>query len=578
VILEDPFARIALLLALATAAAALALRVRQPTMIAFLLVGIVVGPSVLAWMQPAGEVHLFAEIGIAVLLFVVGLKLDVHLVRQLGSVALIAGAAQMALTVAVGFALAMLLGLGFAPSIYLAIALTFSSTIVIVKLLSDQREIDSLHGRIAMGILILQDIAVVVAMMAIGSWTDDAASPWQTVALIAAKLAGAAAVVGLLMRYVLPRVLQVLAQSQELLLVFALAWGIAMSALGEALGFSKELGAFLAGFALASTPFREAISSRLTSIRDFLLLFFFVNLGAQVDVSSVGDAIGPALVLTAFVLVGKPLIVMAIMGWLGYRKRTGLLTGATLAQVSEFSIIFIAMGVQLRQVDDAALGLITLVALVTIPASAILIIHSDALYRKLDPWLRVFERSKPERELAFDARPDDERVTDALVFGLGRYGSRLLGELQQGGVHVTGVDFDPEVVRALRANGIDARFGDAEDPHLLATLPLDETKSVVSTLPSVDANRGLIDALRRHGYDGPIMVAMQSDWELHAEELRGAGATDLLHPYQDAADHAGEFLRRKLAEHIRDAEQAEQPERADAEAVEREQRSAKPAA
>jgi Kef-type K+ transport system membrane component KefB len=553
VFIEDPFARIALLLAIAAAAGALAFRARQPTMVAFLLVGIVFGPSVLGWVVPTGEVHLLAEIGIAVLLFVVGLKLDVHLVRQLGPVALIAGMAQMALTAGLGFGLALLLGLGTTASVFVAIALTFSSTIVIVKLLSDQREIDALHGRIAMGILILQDIAVVGAMMAIGSWTEDAASPWATVATIAGKLAGAAVVVALLMRYVLPRLLGILAQSQELLLLFALAWGIAMSALAEALGFTQEVGAFLAGFALASTPFREAISTRLTSIRDFLLLFFFVNLGAHVDLSSIGGAIGPAIAFTVFVLLGKPLIVMAVLAWLGYRKRTNLLTGVTLAQISEFSIIFIAMGAQLGQVAEDTLGLVTLVGLLTIPLSAILIINSDALFRVLDPWLGVFERGRPARELAFEARPDGV-TTDALVFGLGRYGSRLLAELQQEGVHVTGVDFDPEAVRALQADGVDARFGDAEDPHLLATLPLDETRSVVSTLPSVEANRGLIDALRRHGYSGPITVAVASDWEGHADELRRAGATDLLYPYRDAADHAGAFLRRKLAEHMRDGE------------------------
>ena len=555
-IIEDPFARIALLLTIAAAAGVLAFRARQPTMVAFLLVGILVGPSVLGWVAPTGEVHLLAEIGIAVLLFVVGLKLDINLVRQLGPVALIAGIGQMALTAGLGFGLALLLGLGTTASIFLGIALAFSSTIVIVKLLSDQREIDALHGRIAMGILILQDIAVVVAMMAIGSWTEDAASPWQTVALVAGKLAGAALVVALLMRYVLPRLLAVLAQSQELLLVFALAWGIAMAALAEALGFTQEVGAFLAGFALASTPYREAISTRLTSIRDFLLLFFFVNLGAQVDLASIGDAVGPAIAFTLFVLLGKPLIVMAVLAWLGYRRRTNLLTGVTLAQISEFSIIFIAMGAQLGQADEETLGLVTLVGLLTIPLSAILIINSDALFRRLDPWLGLFERSKPERELAFGPRPDG-CATDALVFGLGRYGSRLLAELQQEGVHVTGVDFDPEAVRALQADGVDARFGDAEDPHLLAALPLDETRSVVSTLPSVDANLGLIDGLRRHGYDGPITVAVASDWEPHADELRRAGATDLLYPYRDAADHAGAFLRRKLAEHMRDGEAAE---------------------
>ena len=407
-ILEDPFARIALLLALATVAATLALRLRQPTIVAFLLVGVLVGPSVLGWVAPTGEVHLFAEIGIAVLLFVVGLKLDINLVRQLGTVALVAGAGQVALTVAFGLGLALLLGIDFTASVYLAIALAFSSTIVIVKLLSDQREIDALHGRIAMGILILQDIAVVVAMIAIGSWTSDAESPWRTVALIAGKLRGGRRCrrAADALRAAAPA--RRCSRGRRNCCWCSRSPGASRSPRSaKRSGSARKWAPSSPASRSRPPPFREAISTRLTSIRDFLLLFFFVNLGAQVDLSTIGDAVGPAIVFTVFVLLGKPLIVMAIMAGLGYRKRTNLLTGITLAQISEFSIIFIAMGGRLGQVEESTLGLITLVGLVTIPLSAILIINSDALYRALDPWLGLFERSKPERELAFDARPDD---------------------------------------------------------------------------------------------------------------------------------------------------------------------------
>src|SRR5690606_15181724 len=201
-------------------------------------------------------------------------------------------------------------------ALYVAVALTFSSTIIIVKLLSDKREIDSLHGRIAMGFLIVQDIAVVFAMLLLslyGAQLDENGPlpPWAVLLL---KIAVAALAVTILMRYVLPGLSQGIARSPELLMLFAIAWGTLLAALASEIGLTKEVGAFLAGFSLASTPVRDAIASRLTSIRDFLLLFFFVHLGAQLDFGHIGHDLVSAGILSAFVLIGNPLIVMAIMG------------------------------------------------------------------------------------------------------------------------------------------------------------------------------------------------------------------------------------------------------------------------
>lgn len=137
------------------------------------------------------------------------------------------------------------------------------------------------------------------------------------------------------------------------MMLFAIAWGVSLAALGEALGFSKEVGGFLAGISLTSTPYREAIGSRLVSIRDFLLLFFFLGLGAQLDMSRLGLQVWPAIVLSLFVLIGNPLIVMIIMGLMGYRARTGYLAGLTVAQISEFSLILGALGVSLGHIDDS---------------------------------------------------------------------------------------------------------------------------------------------------------------------------------------------------------------------------------
>ncbi len=365
--MHSPFNELALLLAITASIGILAVRYRQPLILVYIIVGIVAGPMVLGWITMHDPLELLAQIGVAVLLFTVGLKLDLHLVRRLGPVALATGLGQLMFTILFGYLLGIVLGMNHLKALYVAIALTFSSTIIIIKLLSDKRELDSLHGRIAVGFLIVQDIAVVIAMMAMSTLNMGAESGViETLGIVVLKLAAFGLLLALIMRYVLPRLLDLVARSQELMLLFAIAWGITLATLGETLGFSKEVGAFLAGFSLASSPYRDTMSSRLNPVRDFLLLFFFLDLGSRLELHTIDGQIGDAILLSAFVLIGNPLIVMAIMGYMGYRKRTGFMAGLTVAQISEFSIVFVAMGVTLGHVGDDALGLVTLIGLITI--------------------------------------------------------------------------------------------------------------------------------------------------------------------------------------------------------------------
>jgi Kef-type K+ transport system membrane component KefB len=422
-------------------------------------------------------------------------------------------------------------------ALYVAVALTFSSTIIIVKLLSDKRELDALHGRIAIGFLIVQDIAVVIAMMAMSALGADAdAAGWQVALSLIGRIAGAALLMFVLMRYVLPRLVASMARSQELLLIFAIAWGTGLAALGEWAGFSKEAGAFLAGFSLASTQYREAIGARLTGIRDFLLLFFFIDLGAKLDLSTLGAEVWPAVILSAFVLIGNPLIVMAIMGVMGYRKRTGFLAGLTVAQISEFSIVFVAMGITLGHVGVEALGLTTLVGLVTITLSTYMILYSQRLYPLLAPVLGVFERRVPHRELEQGGPVETRAQPQVLVLGLGRYGLRLARRLQEAGLEVLGVDCDPELARRLAGGEIPVRFGDGQDPDFLDTLPLTGLRWVISTLPDSASNRVLLQGLVQHGYVGEIAVVARD--EAQGAELWRAGVPVILYPFRDAVDFA----------------------------------------
>ena len=531
----------------AAALGGIAVRLRQPLILAFVGVGVAVSPSALGWIGAHEQVELLAKLGISLLLFVVGLRLDLLLIRSLGVVAVTAGVAQIVSSAGIGFLLALALGLETTAALHVAVALTFSSTIIVVKLLSDKREIDSLHGRIAVGILIVQDIAIVfvmIGMTAVGAAAGaegPALSALLTVLLKGVVLLG---VLGLLARYVLPRLLHQLARSSELLVLAGIAWAVALAALGDYLGFSKEVGAFLAGVSIASTHYREAISARLVSLRDFLLLFFFVSLGLQLDLQLVGAELLAAVVLSAFVLIVKPLIVVILMGMLGYRKRTGFLTGVSLAQISEFSFILGALGVTIGYIGRDTLGLITLIGLVTIALSSYLILYSHRLYEWLAPRLDVFERRVPHREQAID-QESHPLAADVILFGLGRFGGNLARHLRERGISVLGVDFDPQAVRAWHRYGFAAQYGDAEDPEFAATLPLTRTRWVISTAPQRDVNLALLSGLQAHGYRGRTALTAHS--ENDAEVLRRKGANVVFLPFADAAEQAADAITSELA-------------------------------
>jgi len=535
--MHQVFTEFALILLVSAVAGAIGLRLRQPVIIAYIVVGILVGPSALGLVSAHSQIDLLAQVGIAVLLFLVGLKLDLNQVRKLGAVALATGLGQLAFTISFGFILIVVLGKSMIEALYVAVALTFSSTIIIVKLLSDKRELDSLHGRIAVGFLIVQDLAVVIAMMimSVMKVNDSSVRAWVIAGSLLFRLVIAGVGMYVLMRWVLPWVVGIMARSQELLLIFAIAWGTGLAALGEWAGFSKEAGAFLAGFSIASSGYRDAISARLTGIRDFLLLFFFIDLGSKLNFSTLGDEFVPSIVLSLFVLIGNPLIVMAIMGYMGYRKRTGFLAGLTVAQISEFSIIFIAMGISLGHVGQSALGLTTLVGLITIAMSTYMILYSQPLFEKCRPFLGWLERKVPHRELYLDTDGALRDPPDVIVMGLGRYGSRLAEGLQEAGLKVLGVDFDPVAAQACRQRGIAVHYGDGIDENFIEALPLHANLWIVSTLPDFEANNMLMRSLKEHHYSGDIAVVARE--EVDGIALKKIGVPTVLYPMKDAVDY-----------------------------------------
>ena len=539
---DDTFLEIAVILGLATVLGMVGQKLRQPLLIMFLATGILAGPASLSLIQSHAQIELLAHIGIALLLFIVGLKLDFQLIRTTGPVALATGLGQIVFTSAIGFVIAVALGISWLSAAYVAVALTFSSTIIIVKLLSDKKEIDALHGQIAIGFLIVQDMAAILALVILttfGVELAEGASLFLTSLLIVTKGVGLLVVVGLLMRYILPSLTQRLAYSQEMLTLFAIAWAVAFSAASEALGFSKEVGAFLAGISLASTGYRDTIGGRLTGLRDFLLLFFFIDLGARLDWSTVGNQLGASVIFSLFVLIGNPLIVLVIMGVMGYRRRTSFLAGLTVAQISEFSLIVAALGLSLGHISLEIMGLITFVGVVTIFVSTYMILYSGPLYRLLAASLKLFERRHPYREMAIDATQEPP-VVDVILVGLGNYGSGIAEKLLQRNKTIIGVDFDPNALARWGERGIPVVYGDMADPELHEQLPLPKAKWVVSTVRLPELNFALLELLRNRRYAGCVAVAAANvnDVELYKK----AGAQIVLRPFIDAAEQATEAL------------------------------------
>lgn len=540
-VFKDIFTETVVLLSIAAIIGALALRLRQPLIVAFIAVGILAGPSGLGLVRSGEEIELLAGLGLTLLLFVVGLKLDINMIRSLGLIALAAGFGQIIITAAVAFPIALAVGLSGVSALYVAIAIAFSSTIIIVKLLSDKHEADSLHGRMAVGILIVQDIVVVLVMLGLSGFVGNAhyGVVWE-ILLFIIKGTGLLAGLALAIYLLLPWLLSQLARSAELLVLFAIAWAVGLAALSQGLGFSKEVGAFLAGVSLASTAYREIIGARLVSLRDFLLLFFFIDLGRRLDLGLLGGQVWAAIPLSIFVLAIKPLIVVGLMVAFGYRIRTSSLTGISLGQISEFSLIFIGLGLSLGHISQNDAGLVTLVGLITIGISTYGILHSHSVYERVRPLLRSFEKRAAIREDVANAEQRLAYRAEVVLFGLGRYGSSLARQLIEQGRTILGVDFDPQAVRHWNESGRTAVFGDAEDPEFPAALPLSKARWVISSLRDLDINKALIYGLANHGYGGSVAVTANSYEE--ASILRSIGADVVFMPFADAAAEAADML------------------------------------
>ncbi|MGB9690966.1 MAG: cation:proton antiporter [Candidatus Sumerlaeaceae bacterium] len=533
------FYDLVLVLVAVLAVGLLAERLRVPLLTVYLAAGIVLGPAGLGYLAPHEVFTSLGSLGVSLFLFSIALTLDLRTFRFLGVRALAAGLGQIVVTAVAAWWLGVVVGLR-APTLWLIVCvLVISSTVVVLKVLASKKELESLHGQLAVAISILQDLAVVLALVWLtASWGRGAAGDnWPK----ASKL-----VLGLLVlvggytvgTQVVLRLLQHTLRNVELQLVAVLALAAGYAAVSSALGFSRELGAFIAGLSVAASPYKDSVSSRLLPLRDFLLLFFFLDLGTRVSLTGLRETAFLALVLSSFALVVKPAILLALLVALRYSLRTSFLTAVAMGQVSEFSFLLAGVAAEVGVADEHLLSLVATVGVCTFLISPLLIEKSEVLYAAVAPRLeRALGKSD---EFEYQAAPRAAESYSVVCFGLGRYGLALVRRLADRGHRVLGVDFDPLALRRAKAAGVDVVYGDADDEELYERLPLREAKWVVCTVRSSDVAEAVLRGLRRSGWTGHVALAAEND-EQEAQYER-AGAHVILRPYEDGAELAAEAI------------------------------------
>ncbi len=529
------FIELSALLALCAVIGMIMRALRQPLLIGYILTGLIVGPSVLALFKSTEATQVMGSFGVALLLFIVGLGLNPKVIKEVGKVSLFAGMGQIVFTTSVGFVLVHALGYDTTTSIYVGLALAFSSTIIILKLLSDKKEQHKLYGKIAVGMLLVQDITACIALIAASASTSGNFNLNELIWLI---LKGSLLVCGTILfsQVIIKPLNRFLSRSQELLFLFALAWGFGIATIFYLSGFSVEIGALLAGVCMASMPYAQEVGSRLRPLRDFFIVVFFITLGASVNIRTLGNLFWQAIALSLFILVVKPLIVMIIMGALGYTKKTSFATGVVMGQISEFSLILLLLGVANNQINSQAVSLVTVMGIGTIALSSYFITYSDGIYKFIENYLPLFERKKVRKE------QEKHKAYDAILFGFQRGGVEFVDVLEKVSKKYIVIDYDPESIDQMDRRHIPYIYGDATDFELLEEINFDGAKLVVSIITDFDTNVFLLKHLQQHNPNA-VMVC-HADKVEQAVELYGLGASFVVMPHFIGNEKVSAFIRK----------------------------------
>ncbi|KKQ75856.1 MAG: Sodium/hydrogen exchanger [Candidatus Woesebacteria bacterium GW2011_GWB1_38_5b] len=532
------FTQISILLVAAAAAGVLAKSLRQPVFVGYLFAGFLL--ALFGFLQKdSHSLQSLGQIGVTLLLFLVGLEMNIHEFSIVGKVALLSGIGQVVLTTAAGFLIASLLGFGTVSSLYIAFALTLSSTIIIMKLLSEKKDINSLYGKIAVGILLVQDFVAVLILMFLAGFRSENFG-FLTILLVALKALILFLSVWYLSKNILPNLFtRFISNSNELLYIVSIAWALGFATLvAGPFGFSIEIGGFLAGLALSNLPEHLQVASKTRWTRDFFLTIFFLVLGTQLVVSGIGPIIPLAIGFALFVLIVNPLIVLILVSALGYKRRTGFLAGLTVAQVSEFSLIIMAMGKSLGHVGNTEVVLVVLVGVITMTLSTYMILGGEKIFQTFKKYLLVFRRkSGREPEVAINPLFNDHIV----LVGCDSTGGILAKTLKKLGVTFVVVDFNPKVYKRLLEEKTPVIFGDLDEEEVLEASGVRHARLIISTISNLHDNLVLLEYLGARTKS--IITVFTATDNTDAKILYKKGASLLVMPKNIAGEYVKHILK-----------------------------------
>jgi Kef-type K+ transport system membrane component KefB len=495
------FADVALILATSTILAAIFSRLKQPVILSYLVVGILAASAGLFKSTGGLNLNFFSELGIAFTLFLIGLELHFSDIKQIGQSAVTVGIAQIIFTWFAGFGIAKLLGFATNDALILSLALTFSSTIVVVKLLGERKQLDSLFGKITVGYLLVQDFIAIAALIFVTSLGREF-KPGQ---FFVTAIEGTFLVVLILVlnRFILQKLFDFFAKNSEVLFLAGISWALIFATLYAASGFSIEIGAFLAGLGLANLREQAQIASWVRPLRDFFITLFFLSLGLKLPLANLVPVVGAVSVLSIFVLIGNPLIMMIILGVLGYRRRTSFQVSITSSQVSEFSFILIFLAFRSGLISNSVVAATSATAIITLILSTYLITYSSKIYRLFSPYLKIFER----KTLVEKPWEGVEEFSDHMVLvGVGRFGQNILKGLKKKDLNVVVVDFNPDAVEKLQEEKIPVIYGDISDPEIFETAIGRNAEMIISTVPDKEDTRMLLTEVKNLEHKIPVVV------------------------------------------------------------------------
>lgn len=527
--MDNVFIQFATVLSLASLLGYLVFKLKLPLVVAYLLTGVLLSIVSVFDIHSSGVFTVLPEVGIAFVLFLIGMELDLREIKALGKPIIFASLGQILLSTLAGFAIAGALGFSVNESLFLGLGLSFSSTVVVIKMLLDKRDLTSLYGKLAIGILLLEDLVAIVVLMGISVGSSvfqlglQNSLPFVTFAL---KAVGLFFLTFLLSKFVIEKVFDAVAKSVELLFLTALTWCFIFTALAIAINFSVVIGAFLAGVALASSPYHLQIQGKIKPLRDFFVTLFFIYLGTEAKIADLIEHPATIIILTLYALTIKPIIYMAILGIFGFRKHTIFQTALNLSQISEFSLVMLLVGFKAGLISQSTLSVMAAVGVLSIVVSSIFVSQSRRIFTLMMPLVRFFEHRSKTHFL--ETRIEEEIDEHIVVIGAHRVGEPVINYLQKQKIPFIVVDFNPHIVEQLRERGINVIFGDISDPEIINSLKLEKAKLIISTIITMPDNEMLLEECHRRKVSAKIVVRAAD--LAHANALKDLGADYVVLP------------------------------------------------